>query len=73
LHGSKILPLCSLPTVCVPISSTVDQAHRHEVISADEVLDFGIGATFVEDPDGDTVEFLQRDRGISAEILGSAS
>jgi catechol 2,3-dioxygenase-like lactoylglutathione lyase family enzyme len=56
-----------------PYQLTVDQAHRHDVISADEALDFGIGTIFVEDPDGNTVEFLQRDRGISAEILGSAS
>jgi hypothetical protein len=33
----------------------------------------GIGTIFVEDPDGNTVEFLQRDRGITAEILGSAA
>lgn len=56
-----------------PYQLTVDQAHRHDIRSANEALDFGIGTIFVEDPDGNTVEFLQRDRGISAEILGPVS
>jgi catechol 2,3-dioxygenase-like lactoylglutathione lyase family enzyme len=56
-----------------PYQLTVDQARRHDITSADEPLDFGIGTIFVEDPDGNTVEFLQRDRGITAEILGSAA
>ena len=56
-----------------PYQLTVDQARRRDVTSADDPLDFGIGTIFVEDPDGNTVEFLQRDRGITAEILGSAA
>ena len=56
-----------------PYQLTVDQAHRRDITSADEPLDFGIGTIFVEDPDGNTVEFLQRDRGITAEILGSTA
>jgi hypothetical protein len=55
-----------------PYQLTVDQARRRDITSADEPLDFGIGTIFVEDPDGNTVEFLQPDRGITAEILGSA-
>jgi catechol 2,3-dioxygenase-like lactoylglutathione lyase family enzyme len=53
-----------------PYQVTVDQARRHEITSPDDPLDFGIGTIFVEDPDGNSVEFLQPDRGISAEILG---
>ena len=53
-----------------PYQLTVDQAGRHEIVRPDDPLSFGIGTIFVEDPDGNTVEFLQRDRGISAEILG---
>ena len=34
---------------------------------------WGARYAIVEDPDGNTVEFLQRDRGITAEILGSAA
>jgi catechol 2,3-dioxygenase-like lactoylglutathione lyase family enzyme len=56
-----------------PYQLTVDQARRRDITSADEPLDFGIGTIFVEDPDGNTVEFLQRDRGITAEIFGSAA
>ena len=53
-----------------PYQLTVDQAERHEIVRPDDPLSFGIGTIFVEDPDGNTVEFLQRDRGISAQILG---
>ena len=53
-----------------PYQVTVDQAQRHDVVSPDDPLAFGIGTLFVDDPDGNTVEFLQRDRGITAEILG---
>jgi catechol 2,3-dioxygenase-like lactoylglutathione lyase family enzyme len=55
-----------------PYQLTVDQARRRDVASPDDPLDFGIGTIFVEDPDGNTVEFLQADRGISAAILGSS-
>jgi catechol 2,3-dioxygenase-like lactoylglutathione lyase family enzyme len=53
-----------------PYQLTVDQAQRHDIAAPEDPLDFGIGTIFVEDPDGNTVEFLQPDRGISAEILG---
>jgi catechol 2,3-dioxygenase-like lactoylglutathione lyase family enzyme len=56
-----------------PYQVTVNQACRRDINSPDEPLDFGIGTIFVEDPDGNAVEFLQRDRGITAEILGSAA
>lgn len=52
-----------------PYQLTVDQAHRHDVAAGDP-LDFGIGTLFVEDPDGNTVEFLEPGRGIDREILG---
>ena len=54
-----------------PYQLTVDQAQRHDITAPDDPLDFGIGTIFVEDPDGNTVEFLQQDRGISAQILGA--
>jgi hypothetical protein len=54
-----------------PYQLTVDQAQRHDIVAPGDSLDFGIGTIFVEDPDGNTVEFLQQDRGISAQILGA--
>lgn len=54
-----------------PYQVTVDQRHRHDVRSAGDALEFGIGTLFVEDPDGNSIELLQVDRGITAEILGS--
>jgi hypothetical protein len=56
-----------------PYQRTVDQARRRDITSADKPLDFGIGTIFVADPNGHTVEFLQRDRGITADSLGSAA
>src|ERR1700681_3448672 len=53
-----------------PHLHTVDEARRRDIAWSDEPLDFGIGTIFVEDPDGTTVEFLLRERGITAEILG---
>ena len=50
---------------------TVDQTGRRPIASAGDPLDFGIGTLFVEDPDGNTVEFLQAGRGILAEVLGA--
>jgi hypothetical protein len=46
------------------------RAYRRDVTSVDDPLDFGIGTIFVEDPDGNTGGILQRDRGITGEILG---
>ena len=41
-----------------------------DVTSSNDPLDFGIGTLFVDDPDGNAVEFLQPGRGIDREILG---
>jgi len=56
-----------------PYQLTVDQARRRDVTSVDDPLDFGIGTFSLRIPTANTVEFLQRDRGITAEILGSAA
>lgn len=53
-----------------PYQLTGDQSRRHDIMSSDAPLDFGIGTIFVEDPEGNTLEFLEADRGIFAEILG---
>ena len=53
-----------------PYQLTGDQSQRHDVTSAEDPLDFGIGTIFVEDPDGNTLEFIDPNRGIFAEILG---
>jgi catechol 2,3-dioxygenase-like lactoylglutathione lyase family enzyme len=53
-----------------PYQVPVDQAARHPILSADDPLTFGIGTVFVEDPDGNSVEFVQAGRGIIGEILG---
>jgi catechol 2,3-dioxygenase-like lactoylglutathione lyase family enzyme len=52
-----------------PYQVNVDQSTRISVTGVDDPLDFGIGTIFVEDPDGNSIEFLQPDRGITAEIL----
>ena len=54
-----------------PYQVTVDQLQRREITAPDDPLDFGIGTLFVEDPDGNSVELLQRNRGITAEVLGT--
>ncbi len=43
---------------CRPYQMTGDQAQRRDITSAEDSLDFGIGTIFVEDPDGNTLEFL---------------
>ena len=53
-----------------PYQLTGDQSQRHDITSADAPLEFGIGTIFVEDPDGNTLEFIEANRGIFAEILG---
>ena len=55
-----------------PYQLNVDQSGRHDIVSADDPLDFGLGTVFVEDPDGNTLEFLQRERGILFDVLGPA-
>jgi catechol 2,3-dioxygenase-like lactoylglutathione lyase family enzyme len=53
-----------------PYQLNVDQSARHDITSGQDPLDFGLGTVFVEDPDGNTLEFLQRERGILFEVLG---
>lgn len=40
---------------------------RHEVTSTDDPLTEGIGTLFLDDPEGNTLEFVERERGIFAE------
>ncbi len=51
-----------------PFQTELDFSKRHEVTSAEDPLDFGIGTVFVFDPAGNVVEFIQRDRGVFAKI-----
>ncbi len=37
--------------------------NRHTVTSTDDPLDFGIATLFIEDPDGNTLEFVQLGHG----------
>jgi catechol 2,3-dioxygenase-like lactoylglutathione lyase family enzyme len=47
-----------------PFQATADQKQHRHLTSADDALDFGIGTVFVEDPDGNVVEFVQHGRGV---------
>lgn len=47
-----------------PFQSGLNLAERRTVTSKADPLDFGIGTLFVEDPDGNIVEFAQVNRGI---------
>lgn len=38
-----------------------------EIVSSSDTLDWGIGTLFVDDPDGNTIELVQAERGIFAE------
>jgi catechol 2,3-dioxygenase-like lactoylglutathione lyase family enzyme len=49
---------------CTPFQSDVRQSEHRPIHSADQPLDFGIGTIFVRDPDGNLIEFVQKDRGI---------
>ncbi|AMB44841.1 VOC family protein [Methylobacterium sp. J-043] len=40
----------------------------HAVTDAGDPLDFGIGTLFVADPEGNTIEFVEPDTGIFAEV-----
>jgi catechol 2,3-dioxygenase-like lactoylglutathione lyase family enzyme len=40
------------------------QGNEKEIASRDDALDFGTGSLFVQDPDGNTIEFLQLGHGI---------
>ncbi|HEY0438525.1 MAG TPA: VOC family protein [Xanthobacteraceae bacterium] len=47
-----------------PFQATADQKQHRDLTSPDDALDFGIGTVFVEDPDGNVVEFVQHGRGV---------
>jgi catechol 2,3-dioxygenase-like lactoylglutathione lyase family enzyme len=51
-----------------PFQADVNQQQRHYITSSSDPLDFGIGTVFIEDPDGNVVEFIQQGRGIFAEV-----
>lgn len=38
-----------------------------EIVSPSDTLDWGLGTLFVDDPDGNTIEFVQAERGIFAD------
>jgi catechol 2,3-dioxygenase-like lactoylglutathione lyase family enzyme len=50
-----------------PFQSDVQQREHCPVTSIEQPLDFGIGTIFVEDPDGNVVEFIEMGRGIFGE------
>jgi catechol 2,3-dioxygenase-like lactoylglutathione lyase family enzyme len=52
---------------CVPFQSNVEQSEHRPISSSDQPLDFGIGTVFVRDPDGNLIEFVEKDRGIFGE------
>jgi catechol 2,3-dioxygenase-like lactoylglutathione lyase family enzyme len=56
-----------------PYQLNVDQSARRDIRTPDDPLDFGLGTVFVEDPDGNTLEFLQPGRGILREVLGAGA
>jgi catechol 2,3-dioxygenase-like lactoylglutathione lyase family enzyme len=45
----------------------VKQSEHRPIGSTDRPLDFGIGTIFVRDPDGNLIEFVEKDRGIFGE------
>ncbi len=47
-----------------PYQATVDQSEHHPVRDPGDPLTFGIGTVFVDDPDGNAIEFVQSGRGI---------
>ena len=49
-----------------PYQQAMDWGIR-EITSPSDTLDWGIGTLFVDDPDGNTIEFVQAQRGIFAE------
>jgi catechol 2,3-dioxygenase-like lactoylglutathione lyase family enzyme len=49
-----------------PYQQAFDWSIR-EIESREDVLDWGLGTLFVDDPDGNTIEFVQAQRGIFAE------
>ena len=51
-----------------PFQATADQKHHRVIASAEDALDFGIGTVFVQDPDGNLVEFIEHGRGVFAGI-----
>lgn len=53
-----------------PFQATADQQQHRRITSPDDALDFGIGTVFVQDPDGNVVEFIEHGRGVFAGIGG---
>lgn len=53
-----------------PYQLTGDQSQRRDIAEPGTPLDFGIGTLFIEDPDGNTLEFVESRRGIFREVLG---
>ena len=51
----------------IPFQSDVRQSEHRPIHSTDQPLDFGIGTIFVRDPDGNLIEFVEKDRGIFGE------
>jgi catechol 2,3-dioxygenase-like lactoylglutathione lyase family enzyme len=49
-----------------PYQQALDWGIR-EIVSTSDSLDWGLGTLFVDDPDGNTIEFVQAERGIFAE------
>jgi catechol 2,3-dioxygenase-like lactoylglutathione lyase family enzyme len=47
-----------------PFQADVKQSEHRPIRSVDQPLDFGIGTVFVRDPDGNLIEFVEKDRGI---------
>ena len=47
-----------------PYQMALDNAQPHYLQDAEGSLSYGLGTVFVNDPDGNVVEFIQLDRGI---------
>ena len=54
-----------------PYQLSVTQSGRHLIETADDTLAFGIGTVFIEDPDGNSVEFVQEGRGILGAVANA--
>ncbi|GHB21572.1 VOC family protein [Salinicola rhizosphaerae] len=44
-----------------------NEQKRHDVTSTEDPLKEGIGTLFLDDPEGNTIEFVERERGIFAD------
>lgn len=52
----------------MPFQATLDAKAIHYVTDEADPLDFGIGTVFLLDPENNTVEFLEKNKGIFAKI-----